>query len=183
MKKLTKFIDSSSKILMYIACGVLCVMLLAVVVNVVGRRLFHFTIGGIIELVQYGMLLVMSLVMYRTTFAGGHVAVSIFTEKLPKPIAKGIGVFALLFAAALMAIAAYVCYKYVPVNRASGLTTDYYKIPYWLVYLVTGIGLTLPALTFVYNAVAVVCPVPADEPAKTEGDEKAIEDGKEAEEK
>ena len=181
MKKLTKFIDSSSKILMYIACGVLCIMLLAVVVNVVGRRLFHFTIGGIIELVQYGMLLVMSLVMYRTTFAGGHVTVSIFTEKLPKSVAKGISVFALLFAAALMGIAAYVCYKYVPVNRASGLTTNYYKIPYWLVYLVTGIGLTLPALTFVYNAVAVFCPVPAEEPAKAEGEEKAADDGKEAE--
>ena len=182
MKKLTKFIDVSSRYLCYVACGVLCIMLLSVVVNVVGRRLFHFTIGGIIELVQYGMLLVMSLVMYRTTFAGGHVAVSIFTDKLPKGLKKGLGVFALLFAAVLVGIASYVCFKYVPVNRASGLTTDFYKIPYWLIYLVTGIGLALPALTFVYNAAAVLWPVQADEAEKDEKKEpEAGKDGKEAE--
>ena len=162
MKKLDKFIDISSRILCYIGCGVLSVMLLAVVVNVVGRRLFNFTIGGIIELVQYGMVTVMCLVMYRTTYAGGHVAVSVVTDKLPKGARLAIGVFALLFAFALIGLSAYVCFQYVPINKASGLTTDYYHIPYWLVYLAVGIGLGLSALTFLYNALTVVFPVPKD---------------------
>lgn len=134
-------------------------MLLAVVVNVVGRRLFNFTIGGIIELVQYGMLTVMCLIMIRTTYSGGHVTVSILTEKLPRTLAKLIGVLALLFAAVLVGIASYVSFKYVPINYASKLTTDYYHIPYYLVYLAVGLGLGSSALTFVYNAVTVVFPV------------------------
>ncbi len=181
MKKLAKIIDVSSRYLCYVACVVLCIMLLAVVVNVLGRRLFNFTISGIIELVQYGMLLVMSLVMYRTTFAGGHVAVGVITDKLPKSVNKGIAVFAMLCAAALMAVASYVCFKYVPVNKASGLTTDYYKVPYWVVYLVTGIGLGLPALTFIYNAATVLWPVQGGEAEKGETKElEAGEEGKEA---
>lgn len=171
MKKLDKFIDTSSRYLCYIGCGVLCVMLLAVVVNVVGRRLFNFTIGGIIELVQYGMVAVMCLVMYRTTYAGGHVTVSVITDKLPKGVSKGIAVFALLFAFALVGLASCVCFKYVPINKASGLTTDYYKIPYWLVYLAVGIGLGLSALTFVFNAAAVLCPVKKDAPPAADGAE------------
>ena len=165
MKKLDRFIDTSSRYLCYIGCGVLSVMLLAVVVNVVGRRLFNFTIGGIIELVQYGMVTVMCLIMYRTTYAGGHVAVSVITDKLPVGARKGIALFAMLFAFALVGLASYVCFKYVPVNRASGLTTDYYKIPIWAVYLAVGIGLGLSALMFLYNAVQVFVPVPKDESA------------------
>ena len=52
MKKIDKFIDVSSRYLCYIGCGVLCVMLLSVVVNVVGRRLFNFTIGEVPELLE-----------------------------------------------------------------------------------------------------------------------------------
>lgn len=159
MKKLDRFIDVFSAILCKIAAVILCIMLLAVVVNVVGRRLFHFTIGGIIELVQYGMLTVMCLIMIRTTYSGGHVAVSVLTEKLPKSVSKVIAVLALLFAAALVGIAAYVSFKYVPINYASRLTTDYYHIPFYLVYLAVGLGLGSSALTFVYNAVTVIFPV------------------------
>ncbi len=159
MKKLDRFIDAFSAILCKIAAVILCVMLLAVVVNVIGRRLFHFTIGGIIELVQYGMLTVMCLIMIRTTYSGGHIAVSVVTEKLPKSASKVIGVLALLFAAALVGTASYVSFKYVPINYASKLTTDYYHIPYYLVYLAVGLGLGSSALTFVYNAAAIVFPV------------------------
>lgn len=162
MKKLDRFIDIFSAVLCRIAAVILCIMLVAVVVNVLGRRLFHFTIGGIIELVQYGMLTVMCLIMIRTTYSGGHVAVSVLTEKLPKSVSKVIGVLALLFAAVLVGTAAYVSFKYVPVNYASKLTTDYYHIPFYLVYLAVGLGLGSSALTFVYNAVTVVFPVNRD---------------------
>ena len=165
MKKIDKFIDVSSRYLCYIGCGVLCIMLLSVVVNVVGRRLFNFTIGGIIELVQYGMVTVMCLVMYRTTYAGGHVAVSVITDKLSPSARKAIAIFALLFAFAFIGLSAYVCFKYVPINKASGLTTDYYHIPYWIVYLAVGIGLGLSALAFLFNALTVVFPVPRDKDA------------------
>ena len=179
MKKLDKFIDTSSKYLCYIGCAVLSFMLLSVVVNVVGRRLFNFTIGGIIELVQYGMVTVMCLVMYRTTYAGGHVVVSVITDKLPKPVAKGLGIFSLLFAFALIALASYVCFRYVPINRASGLTTDYYHIPYWIVYLAVGIGLGLSALTFLFNAITFIHPIKKDEDAPVKAEAPA-DDGAEA---
>lgn len=153
MKKLTGFVDHLSLFLARIASVIFWIVVILVAVNIVGRKLFNFTIAGIIEIVQYGMLVVMTLSMARTTFTGGHVTVSIITGRLPKAVRCIIEFLGLLLSAALVAAAAYICIQYVPKTFISGQVTERYKIPFYLIYGFMTFGLIISSLTFLFNAV------------------------------
>ncbi len=158
MDKFLRIVDKTSMILCRIASVIFFIIVILVAVNIVGRKLFNFTITGIIEIVQYGVLLVMVLSMARTTLTGGHVTVTIITGKLPKIPKRVIDVFALVLSAALVAIAAWVCIRYIPQTYASGLTTERYRIPIYLVYTVMSIGLIATTFTFFLNIIRLFIP-------------------------
>lgn len=179
MEKFFRFVDKLSLVLCRIASAIFFIIVVLVAVNIVGRKLFNYTISGIIEIVQYGVLLVMVLSMARTTLTGGHVTVSIITGKLPKIPKRVIDVFALLLSAALVGVAAWVCIRYIPQTYASGLTTERYRIPIYLVYTVMSIGLIVTAFTFVLNLIRLFFPNAGIAPVKDEADE-MIEQTKEA---
>lgn len=163
MKQLYKIVDAVSTVLAQLAGVIFVLILLTVVVNVVGRRLFSFTVPGIMEIVCYGMLVVMTLAMARTTFSGGHVAVTMFTEKLPKGAQKAVSFLALLVASALVALAAYMCATSIPVYLANHQNTDYFKIPFYMVYIFMTFGLGISCLMFLVNAFLALFPVKKDQ--------------------
>ena len=165
---MNKFVDKVTLFLSRISMLLLWIIVVLVAVNIVGRKLFNFTISGIIEIVQYGMLTVMVMSMARTTFTGGHVSVSIITGKLPKAVRCIIAFLTLIASAALVAAAAYVCIRNIPKTFASGLVTERYKIPMYLVYGVMSFGLITSCLTFIYNAVCSILDIGRKEPAKPE---------------
>ena len=153
MKKLTKAFDKCSLFLTWIATIIFFIVVILVAVNIVGRKLFNFTISGIIEIVQYGMLTVMVLSMARTTFTGGHVSVSIITRKLPRAGRAVVGFLTLMLSAALLAAAAYISISFIPKTIASGQVTERYKIPFYVIYGFMSFGLITSCLTFILNAV------------------------------
>jgi len=159
--KVTLFLSRLSSILLWM-------IVLTVAFNIVSRKLFNFTIAGMIEIVQYGMLTVMVLSMARTTFSGGHVNVSIITGKLPKAARNIVGFITLLGSAALVFAAAYVCSGNITKTIASGLTTERYKIPMYLIYSIMCFGLVTSGITFVYNAFSTLVSTWKKEPAKAE---------------
>lgn len=167
MNKLTKAFDKCSLFLTYIATAVFFIVVVLVAVNIVGRKLFNFTISGIIEIVQYGMLTVMVLSMARTTFTGGHVSVSIITRKLPRLAQALIGFLTLMLSAALLAAAAYVSIRFIPKTIASGQVTERYKIPFYLIYGFMSFGLVTSCLTFVLNAVLTLLGIDSARDAKS----------------
>jgi len=179
MEKFFRFVDKLSMVLCRIASVIFFVIVMLVAVNIVGRKLFNTTISGMIEIVQYGVLLVMVLSMARTTLTGGHVTVSIITGKLPKLPKRVIDVFDLVLSAVLVGIAAWVCMRYIPQTRASGLTTERYKIPLYLVYTVMSIGLVVTAFTFILNLIRLFYPDAGMAPVVDEADE-MIQQTKEA---
>ena len=156
MNKLAVFADKSSLFLCRISTGTLWVIVFLVAFNIVARKLFNFTISGIIEIVQYGMLVVMSISMARTTFTGGHVSVSIITAKLPKLGRYIIEFLSMIFSAALITAAAYICIQYIPKTLASGQVTEVYRIPFYIIYFVMAFGLVTSALTFILSAINTV---------------------------
>lgn len=166
-----KAFDKISLFLTRISTVILWVIVVLVAFNIVSRKLFNFTIAGMIEIVQYGMLTVMALAMARTTFSGGHVTVSIITGRLPKAAQNFIAFITLLLSAALVAIAAYVCILNIPRTIASGLTTERYKIPMYLVYAVMSFGLVTSGLTFIFNAISALLGIGGKAPKEKEGGE------------
>ena len=156
MKKMNRLIDKTSSAL----CVVSKVFMLAIVVlvaaNIIGRKLFNTPVPGTVELVSYGMLVVMALSMARTTFTGGHVSVSIITGKLPKAVQAIIGFITLLFSAFIVATATFICVRYIPINFQRGQITDYYKIPFYVIYGIMSFGLVTSVLTFLFNAASTL---------------------------
>lgn len=144
-ERVTLFLSRISSVLLWI-------IVFLVAFNIVSRKLFTITISGIVEIVQYGMLTVMALSMAHVTLTGGHVSVSIATSKLPKSVQTIIEFVTLMLSAALVSMACYVCFTNIFRMMASGLTTERYKIPMYIVYMVMCFGLATSVITFVFNA-------------------------------
>ena len=152
METLDKIIDKVSNFLCQISTVIIWALVVVVAVNVVGRKLFNFTVPGTIEIVQYGTLTMMSLAMARTTFTGGHVSVSVITGVLPKAVRCVIEFLALMLSAGLLLAALYICVQYIPQTMASQQTTEFHRIPFYLIYSVMAFGLATAAITFIFNA-------------------------------
>ena len=156
MKKITKFFDVLTHCLLYASMVVLCVVLLLVVVNILGRSMFHFAIGGINEIVRYGVFLAIGLGLPRTGFNGGHVIVSMILDKMPKKLRGIVACVELLLAAGVFFMSVYVCMLLFPEALASGLTTEVYKVPFTIIYAVLAFSLAVSGLIFVYQSAMAV---------------------------
>ena len=152
MKKIHKFVDKGSAALSKVSMVFMIAIVIVVAANIIGRKLFNTPVPGTVELVQYGMLVVMTLSMARTTFTGGHITVSIITGKLPKAVQAIIGFITLLFSAFIVAAATFICIRYIPNTFKSGQITDHYKIPFYAIYALMSFGLVTSFFTFIFNA-------------------------------
>jgi len=170
LKKLHSVIDKLSSALCLVSKVFLLAIVVIVAANIVGRKLFNTPVPGAIELVQYGMLVVMALSMARTTFTGGHITVSIVTGKLPKAVQSVIGFITLLFSAFIVGAATFICLRYIPSNIQSGQITDHYKIPFYIIYAIMSFGLVTSVLTFLFNAFETLFSIWTKEPS-TDGEE------------
>jgi TRAP-type C4-dicarboxylate transport system permease small subunit len=158
LKKLTLFFDKITSALTWIATAVFCVVLLCIILNVIGRATHVFSINGIIEIVQYGMLVVMSIALARTGFKGQHVRVSMFSDMMSeKPRAVTV-MLEMLISAAVFGAAVYVCITLVVSAAAAGRITDTHRIPLYLIYAFLTFGLFVSAVTFIYNGIVALTP-------------------------
>ena len=156
MKKLDSFFDKLTMFMLYIGMTVLCTVIVLVVINIVGRSFFHFAIGGINEIVQYGILVTMSLGIARTGYSGSHVVIKIVLEKLPDKARRVIACIDFAVAAVIFFVTVYVCCKLIPDAMNSGLVTAVYKVPYYLIYGVLAAGLAVSGLVFIVDAINAV---------------------------
>ena len=151
MDKVTKFFDKLSKILLYAAMIVLMVVIVLVIINIIGRSFFNFTIGGIVEIVQYGVFTSVTLGLARTCFNGSHVIVTVILEKMPDKARGIVALIELIIAAVAFFMTAYVCAILMPEAMASQLVTEVYKIPYYVIYLILVIGMAMSGIIFLYK--------------------------------
>ena len=156
MKKLRSIIDKISSGLCAISKVVMLAIVVVVLANIIGRKLFNTPVPGTVELVSYGMLVVMALSMARTTFTGGHITVSIVTAKFPKAVQAVVGFLTLLFSVFIVGAATFICLRYIPSSMQSGQITDHYKIPFYVIYSIMSFGLVTSVLTFLFNAVSTL---------------------------
>ncbi len=152
MKKIHGIIDKVSSALCLVSKVFLLAIVVIVAANIIGRKLFNAPVPGTVELVQYGMLVVMALSMARTTFSGGHITVSIVTGKLPKAVQSLIAFITLIFSVFIVGAATLICMRYIPIYMQRGQMTDHYKIPFYIIYSIMSFGLITSVLTFLFNA-------------------------------
>ncbi len=144
--------------LTYFASAVFAAVLISVVVNVIGRTTKLFPIPGEIEIVQYGMLTAMSIGMVRTAFMDQHVRVSLFTGMMPKMPRSILLLIEGLLCALTFGMAGYQCVKLMPDAVTMNRVTNFFKIPYVLIYVILSIGLFLSAVTYIYVGISAFGP-------------------------
>ena len=158
MKKAEGFFNVVTLALTKFASIVFVAVLVCVAANVIGRTLSIFTISGVIEIVQYGMLTAMSVAIVRTAYEDRHVRVTLFTGMMSKPVRSRFLFVEGLISASVFGAAGYQFVKLMPNTINMNRVTDVFRIPYVFVYVVLSIGLFLSAVVYVYAGIAAFGP-------------------------
>ena len=156
MKRVTKVFDMVTTVFIRISSVILIALVVLMIVNVIGRKLFNSPISGTIELVQYGILICIGLAISRTGFEDRQLSVTMIQELLP---AKGRAVlkcFCSCVAGLLFGSLIINYIRVIPKALQSGRVSDVMHIPYYLIYYLLIVAMFLVAVTFFYQAVLVV---------------------------
>lgn len=141
-----KIYDKISMLLIWV-CGVLiCGVVVLVIANIIMRTLFNAPIKGTVEYVQYLVLFIAVMVIGRTCFEDKHIYITILTERLPEKPRRIIYAIGRFICTVVLALMCYQMYKNIPANMKR--VTETIKLPYYLVFVFMGIGMTLAAISF-----------------------------------
>lgn len=152
MKKKANIVDIITMAFVRLSSVLLLVLVLLIVVNVVGRKLFNSPISGTVELVEYGILVVMALAISRTGFEGRHLSVTLVHELLPKKIAAVLKCVCQLIAGGLFAVLMVSYVIELPKSLASGRVSSVLHMPYYIVSYLLVVAMFIVALAFIYQA-------------------------------
>lgn len=150
MKTVERVCRGISAIMNFIAGAGIFLVMVVVVLNIILRALFNKPIDGTYEIVQYGILLAVSLGLADNELADGNVMVSFLLEKM-KP--KRANIFSIVMNVVSLVTMAFITY-----NQFQMVITKYQNkaasaillIPHWVLVLILALGfLTLVLALFV----------------------------------
>jgi TRAP-type C4-dicarboxylate transport system permease small subunit len=171
-----KFIEiaftKAARSMNYIAAVGLFIVMVAVILNILLRVLFNSPVMGTYEIVQYGVLLAVSLALADNELMDGNVMVSYFLEKM-KPKAANLCMIA-------MNLISIICCGFVTYNQTKMIATKYanqaatsiLQLPHWIIVLILTLGfliLTLPLILKLIRLVAQHKTLPDYRPSLDEG--------------
>jgi TRAP-type C4-dicarboxylate transport system permease small subunit len=120
-----------SKLLFWVGGAALVAMLVLIVADVIGIKIFSHPVPGGIETVTFLAVVVVAFAVAHTQVMRGHVAVDFIVEKFPrraKLVIDGITVF---LSVCLLAVMAWYSFKYAGKLRTTGEVSMTQKIPFY----------------------------------------------------
>ncbi|MDR2611186.1 MAG: TRAP transporter small permease [Clostridiales Family XIII bacterium] len=172
-----KLLGRSTTIFEKVAAVVLILVAISTMANILMRAIFHYSIPGAIEIVQYGMLTANALVLGRAGYLDRHIAVTQVIDWFPARVGS---VFRTIVNLITAAVFGYVTYYYIltiPEMIEIKRSTDSFKIPLYYFYGLMAICFFLATLVYLYftvvHAKRIIKPVPKvkeDEPVLLERD-------------
>lgn len=149
----------------WIAGGVTFAVMCLVVTNVVSRYGFNKPIAGTLELTEGALPLIIFLSIALTQFHGGHIRVTILTDRLPEPARRALSVIAMLAGALLFAWAAYAGWLSAEKSFAIGeMKRGSIRFPVWPIRFAVCFGMALLAIQFLIDAACVAAGVSLNAP-------------------
>ena len=143
MQKRKNIVDSITMIFTRISSVILMLLILMMVVNVVGRKLFNAPISGAVELVEYGMLTCMALAISRTGFEDRQLSVTIIQELMPVKMRAIFKCICNIIAAVVFGRLIFRFIEILPESMTSGRVSDVLYIPYYLVHFLLILAMLL----------------------------------------
>ncbi|HSW58882.1 MAG TPA: TRAP transporter small permease [Dehalococcoidales bacterium] len=129
--RLEKYINKLSFWLNCIAGAGLIGMLLLVVADIIGIKLFRSPIPGAIETVAFLGVVVIGFAVAYTQVLHGHIRVDFIVMKFPPKFAAIIDVLMLIMGMSLFVILTWYSFEYAQVIRASGEVSMTQRIPFY----------------------------------------------------
>lgn len=136
---------------------ILFIISLLVCIHIILRGFFNSGVAGVYEIVQYGMLIVVSLTLAENELSGGSIVVNFFLDRM-KPRAANI--FSIIMYTLAVAGIAYVLYNQIGMvfqKYRNGAETGVLHIPHWILAIMICIGLfffVIALITRVYKMVS-----------------------------
>jgi len=128
---LDKGIELLSKALFWIAGLALVGMLVLIVADVIGIKIFSSPVPGGIETVAFLAAVSIGFAVAQTQVMRGHVAVEFIAERFPRRLKMVMEIFTVLLCACLVGALAWYTFKYGTRLRDTGQVSMTQKIPYY----------------------------------------------------
>ena len=156
MKKFESYCEKAAKGMNYIAAAGLFFIMLIVVLNILSRAIFGYTFAGTYELVQYTILLVVSLALSHNEFDNGNIVITFFIERM-KPKTANI-LFIIMYFVGICGVSAviYNQFKVILVKYANKAVTGVLLIPHWIIVIVLTLGFCCLLLTIILKLVRFI---------------------------
>lgn len=151
------YLRRQSAVLGVIAAGALVVLMLATVIDVIVRFVARASVPGMLEVAESALVTSVFLGLAWTSMQGGHVAVSIVTDRLRPALARAVSVVVWVLNAGLLA-----WLTYASITRAFQATTrnetrfGLVQWPVWPLRWVIAIGLGLWLVVAIANVVRTI---------------------------
>jgi TRAP-type C4-dicarboxylate transport system permease small subunit len=172
-----KAIDHVTRIITYISAITFLIIVIIVLANIVGRAAFNAPIRGAVEIVQYGMVFCVGIVMSRSGLLERHICVSLVIEKFSKRVTRIFMAFGKLLGAGTFGLLTYLYIANVMAAIHSNRVTDTFRIPFQVVFFAMAICFLLAALVFVYQMISFLISAFRDDDAIVADAESKIQEG------
>lgn len=127
-----------------------------IVGNVVSRYAVGVPIAGTLELTEGALPLIIFLALALTQHDGGHIRVTLVTDRLPQPVARVLAVIAMLAGVVLFSWAAWA--GWLAANRSFAIgemERGSIRFPLWPIKYAVCFGMILLSVQFLIDAVCV----------------------------
>ncbi|MDY6825564.1 MAG: TRAP transporter small permease [Bacillota bacterium] len=151
-KTMNKFVSTFSMMASWLAklSGILLLLMcLLVCVHVIMRGFFNTGILGTYELVQYGMLVIVSLTLAENELTGGNIIVNFLLDKMKPRISSILSISMYIITILFMSFVLYNQVNMVGKKFADGSVTGTLAIPHWILVLLICIGLFFFIIAFI----------------------------------
>ena len=156
MKKFESYCEKVAKGMNMVAAAGLFFVMMVVVLNILTRALFNYAFAGVYEIVQYSILLIVSMALSYNEFENGNIVISFFIEKMKPKTANMF--FIVMYSISVVGVSAVVYnqYKVILAKYANKASTGVLFIPHWIIVTVLTLGFLCLLLTIILKLVRFI---------------------------
>jgi TRAP-type C4-dicarboxylate transport system permease small subunit len=140
LKKIESLFVKLAWLMNSIAAAGLFTIMAVVVLNILMRVLFNRPFMGTYEIVQYGLLLAVSLALADNELADGNVMVSYFLEKMKPKTANIFNIFTGGLGILVMGFVTWNQWRMILQKFNNKASSSILKLPHWIIVLVLTLG-------------------------------------------
>lgn len=161
LKTIDRYVGLLTRALFWIAGAGLVAMLLLIVADVIGIKVFSKPVPGGIELVAFMAVIAIAFAVAQTQVIRGHVAVDFIVEKFPRRAKLIIDVVMTLFSVCLFALMAWYSFKYGNKLKSTGEVSMTQKVPFYPFVYAMGACFVVTLLVLIMDFVKSISKVVA----------------------